>query len=510
MNPFFTYFDTLTNAFDAYTSGTKILSKYNQAYIESYFNVLADYQKQATEYKNFRVFNNLRYLLPTEESYGEWLKNTDTKLNDLLKSEEFSSSLSKYVNSHLELHRLLKAQGYPIQHFEDIYEYITNNWNSYYTSRKEKAISEFKILYKKDNVRLIRFIADYDKSTANNGKNPLLIIYAPINQFHIMDINPNRSVVKSLLSKGIDVYLLDWGYPTSKYDRLSLYDYVTYVRDAVQFIQKQSSTFISVDMQEEIKDKNTNQMNLEIKNTKKNDLIDKSGSDTSSSSNRVNQNSTYPEQKISILGYCWGGIIALCYASLHNNDIRNLTLLAVPVDSSKDQTILSTWAKNLNADKIIDEFGHLNGQVLDIGFMMRNPMRYTIDKYLTMAKKYNDKEFMDIFRSVEEWLYNTPNIPGKLFKDIINECYKNNSLVKNNMRVNNEIINLKKINVPIQTIVAENDDLVSPESTMEIENCVSSNTKKMIKFKGGHVGLCVSGSAHSQLWPEVADWILIN
>ncbi len=120
MNPFFTYFDILTNAFDAYISGTKILSKYNQAYIESYFNVLADYQNQATEYKNFRVFNNLRYLLPTEQSYGEWLKNTDTKLNDLLKSEEFSSSLSKYVKSNLELHRLLKAQGYPIQHFEDI------------------------------------------------------------------------------------------------------------------------------------------------------------------------------------------------------------------------------------------------------------------------------------------------------------------------------------------------------------------------------------------------------
>ena len=125
-------------------------------------------------------------------------------------------------------------------------------------------------------------------------------------------------------------------------------------------------------------------------------------------------------------------------------NIRNLTLLAVPVDSSKDQTILSTWAKNLNADKIIDEWGHLNGQVLDIGFMMRNPMRYTADKYLTMAKKYNDKEFMDIFRSVEEWLYNTPNIPGKLFKDIVNECYKKNSLMKNSMRLNNEIINLQE------------------------------------------------------------------
>lgn len=141
---------------------------------------------------------------------------------------------------------------------------------------------------------------------------------------------------------------------------------------------------------------------------------------------------------------------------------------------------------------------------------MRNPVRYTVDKYLTMIKKYNDTEFMDIFRSVEGWLYNTPNIPGKLFKDIVNECYQNNSLVKNSIGLNHEVINLHKIDVPIQTIVAENDDLVSSASTMEIENYVSSSTKKMIKFKGGHVGLCISGSAHSQLWPEVADWILAN
>jgi polyhydroxyalkanoate synthase subunit PhaC len=150
-------------------------------------------------------------------------KKPDIKLNELLKSEEFLSSLSKHVKSHLELHRLLKAQGYPIRYFEHIYEYITNNWNSYYTRRKDKVISEYRIAIKKDNVRLIYFRGD-DKSTAKEGKNPLLILYAPINQFHILDINPSRSVVKSFLSKGLEFYLLNWGNPTSKYNELSLYE----------------------------------------------------------------------------------------------------------------------------------------------------------------------------------------------------------------------------------------------------------------------------------------------
>src|SRR6188472_4480773 len=149
MIPFSMYFKMLTNAFEALTWGTKILSKYNQAYTESYFDAIRECQKQAAEYKNFEVFDNLRCMLPSEELYEEWLKNTDTKLNDLLKSEEFSSLLSNYVESNLEFRKLLKAQGYPIQYFEDIYEFITNNWNSYYTRRKDKVVSEFRISYKK-------------------------------------------------------------------------------------------------------------------------------------------------------------------------------------------------------------------------------------------------------------------------------------------------------------------------------------------------------------------------
>jgi polyhydroxyalkanoate synthase len=258
-------------------------------------------------------------------------------------------------------------------------------------------------------------------------------------------------------------------------------------------------------MQEDVKDKKEDaiEQNLVIKK----DLIEKYSPHTRST---IDQSSNYPKNKISLLGYCWGGIIALCYASLYNYNLRNLILLAVPVDSSKDQTILAVWAKNLDTDKLIDEFGHFSGQVLDIGFMMRNPMRYTTDKYLTMAKRNNDKHFMDLFISVEEWLYNTPNIPGTLFKDIINGCYKNNLLIKNGMRLNDGIIDLHRIETPILTIVAENDDLVSPDSTLEIQNCVSSKTKKIIRCKGGHVGLCISSSAHSKLWPEVADWILQN
>jgi poly(3-hydroxyalkanoate) synthetase len=90
-------------------------------------------------------------------------------------------------------------------------------------------------------------------------------------------------------------------------------------------------------------------------------------------------------KKISILGYCWGGILALIYTALEatkatqsdddNNTVKSLALMATPVDFSKENTILTNWSKAVNIDKMIHEFGDMNGQILDLAFAMRNPLR---------------------------------------------------------------------------------------------------------------------------------------
>jgi poly(3-hydroxyalkanoate) synthetase len=57
---------------------------------------------------------------------------------------------------------------------------------------------------------------------------PLLMVYAPINRYHILDLNPERSVVKKFVSAGFDVFLLDWGDRQSK-NKPTLADYVDYI-----------------------------------------------------------------------------------------------------------------------------------------------------------------------------------------------------------------------------------------------------------------------------------------
>lgn len=144
---------------------------------------------------------------------------------------------------------------------------------------KEYQLSPHDIIYLKGKTRLLHYhgIKEKEGEEENNSK-PLLIIYAPINRFHIMDLNPKRSVVRNLLSNGLDIYLLDLGYPTKEDDKLSLDDYVDYVKDAVQAILKK----------------------------------EKEGE----GEGEERQGQRQENKKISILGYCWGGILALIYTAL--------------------------------------------------------------------------------------------------------------------------------------------------------------------------------------------------
>ncbi len=129
-------------------------------------------------------------------------------------------------------------------------------------------LSDHEIIFQKDSIKLLHYIHN-NQQTNGSTNNIILVIYAPINRFHILDLNPSKSVVRTLLNNDIDIYLLDWGYPDKKHNELTLKDFIDYIEDAVDVIIQ----------------------------------------------NRSLLSTSYPPIKISILGYCWGGILSLIYTA---------------------------------------------------------------------------------------------------------------------------------------------------------------------------------------------------
>jgi polyhydroxyalkanoate synthase len=470
---------------NAYLYGYRLSAIYNSVYIDTFYGSLKegnrelfeDIRAKMMEGKSSLTEMNLLAFNYSSSIYERWIKDMDKAFATVLRSEEFLSSLSKYVDSVVDLHSIYRQAGYPVDSMDTFFNSNQKQIMSFLSISKKFDLTPHEILHTNGKVRLLHYVPykgdqkneDGSKSTT---KPSLLMIYAPINRFHILDINQDKSVVAQFLRKGIDVYLLDWGYPDKNEDRLSINDYINYIDEAVHIIQKQETN--------------------------------------PARSNGTSKDNNDKSNKVSLLGYCWGGVFALIYCALNNSIIQNLILMATPVDFSKDNTILAEWSRVLDTERIVEEFGHIDGQILDLGFIMRNPPRYLFDKYLKFFRKLNDKLFVDIFLSVERWLYDTPPIPGNLYHQLINDCYRKNMLVSNSMYVDGRQIDLRKINIPLLSIVAEKDDLASPESSLAVNNYVSSKDKTDMKNPGGHVGLCISSPAHEKLWPEVTEWILAH
>jgi polyhydroxyalkanoate synthase subunit PhaC len=417
-------------ASEAQFNAARLGTFYGFAYLRGFLNALYDERQEGTDV------------------YSKWLSNIDRELEVTLRSEHFTRILSDYVNSMIDLRGFFRDSGYPVDHLDNLFDAYVHNMMIFANLSSGFKLTPSEVVLTRGKTRLLHYTSAGEKRGA-----PLLVIYAPINRYHILDIAPEKSVVKKLMSGGLDTYLLDWGHPGPGDDSLSLKDYVGYVEAAVDFIKKSS------------------------------------GAD-----------------RVSILGYCWGGIMALIYGALNAKNVSRLGLMAVPVDTDRDSSILSVWAKALDSDKIASEFGHMDGQMLDLGFIMRNPPKYAFDKYVKFFEKMHDKSFVDTFTAVERWLYNTPPIPGSLYRDIIDGCYKENALFRNEMTIDGRKVDLARIDMPVLTVTAEHDDLASPTSTLAVLDVVSSKNKDSMSLPSGHVGLCIGGKAHKNLWPRVAEW----
>lgn len=315
----------------------------------------------------------------------------------------------------------------------------------------EIATSPKTQVYAEDKLKLYR----YNRDTEATYKTPVLIVYALVNTYKMLDIQPDRSYIKNLLNAGLDVYLIDWGYPTKSDKFLSIDDYVNgYINNCVDFIRKK---------------------------------------------NRV--------EKINILSICQGGTLSVIYSSLYPNKIKNLVTHVTPIDFSTNDGLLFRWSKDMDFDKIVEGFdGLIPGDFLNQGFDMLKPMM-KIQKQQTLTNSLDDKDKLLNFLRMEKWISESPDQTGECFRQFMKELYQENKLVKGELEVGGKKVNLKNLTSNLLNIYATEDHLVPPAATIPLNDYVGSKDKELYSFKGGHIGVFVGSKSQKELAPAVTSWL---
>jgi polyhydroxyalkanoate synthase subunit PhaC len=261
--------------------------------------------------------------------------------------------------------------------------------------------------------------------------------------------------MKKLLEKGLDVYIMDWGYPTKSDRFLTMEDYIDgYMNDAVDFLRKYNSV-----------------------------------------------------PKIHMMSICQAGTFSMIYASLYPEKLQTLTTYVAPFDFSTNKCMLFKWTKYIDIDTMVDTLGIIPGEMIDEAFGMMKPSM-NISKYIGVMNSLEDKEKMLNFLRMEHWKADLPAIAGEMYRKYIKDLFRDNKLIKGTFELGGRKVDLKKMTVPYLNVYATEDTIIPNESTLAIMPKIGSKDKTEYAFPGGHIGVFVGGKSQKELAPAVAKWVM--
>lgn len=284
---------------------------------------------------------------------------------------------------------------------------------------------------------------------------PVLVVYAMVNRYTMLDLQPNRSLIRNLLDQGQDVYLIDWGY-TDCMDRfMTMEDYIDgFINDCIDFMREE-----------------------------------------------------HERESVNLLGVCQGGTFSSIYAALYPEKIKNFIAIVTPVDFDTQDGLLNVWASGFNADLMIDANGNISGDMMNNAYTMLQPFSLSVQKYINMVNIMDDAEKLADFLRMETWIFDSPDQPGETLRQFLKEIYQGNKLIKGEFYLGKRLVDLKKITMPLLNIYAEFDTLVPPVSTKALSKSVGTKDVEELTYPVGHIGMFVSGKTQKTLAPKIAEWI---
>ena len=315
----------------------------------------------------------------------------------------------------------------------------------------EYANTPRELVYSEDKLKVWHFKG----AKKPTSRVPLLIAYALVNTVWMTDLQEDRSMVRNLLEQGEDVYLIDWGYPDASDRWLTLDDYINgYLDRCVDAVRQRHEL----------------------------DAID-------------------------LLGICQGGVFSLCYTALHPHKIRNLITMVTPVNFHTPDNMLSHWARTLDVDRFVDTVGNIPAALMNYVYLSLKPVRLNQQKYVGLVDILESPIELENFLRMERWIFDSPDQAGDAFREFIQKFYQQNGLMSGELEIGGRRVDLAKIRQPVLNIFAEQDHLVPPDASRAMAARLGTEEYTQLAFKGGHIGIYVSGRAQREVPPAIHQWL---
>jgi polyhydroxyalkanoate synthase subunit PhaC len=293
------------------------------------------------------------------------------------------------------------------------------------------AATPGKVVFRNALMELIQ----YEPTTPQVYKRPLLIVPPWINKFYILDLNPEKSFIRWAVAQGLTVFVISWVNPDERHaDK----DFASYMREGV---------LTAVDCIEQ----------------------------------------ATGEREITAAGYCVGGTLVastLAYMAAEGDKrITGATFFATQIDFA-DPGDLKVFvdAEQLKAvEERMAERGYLEGSAMANAFNMLRPNDLIWSYYVNNYLKGKEPMPFDLL----VWNSDSTRMPAANHKFYLRHCYLQNDLSNGRMELNGRTLDLKKVTIPVYELATKEDHIAPARSAFT-----------GAKSFGGPVRYVMAGSGH--------------
>lgn len=308
---------------------------------------------------------------------------------------------------------------------------------SYFKLGENVATTPGQVVFQNEIMQLIQ----YSPTTEEVAKTPMLICPPWINKFYILDLQPKNSFIKWLVDQGRTVFVVSWVNPGPELKHKTFEDYI------------KQGLFEALDA-----------------------VKDATG-----------------EKKIDTIGYCIGGTMlstALALMAKKGDDrINSATFFTAQADFTEaGDLLLFVDDEQLDAiEKQMDAAGGvLEGRAMANTFnMLRSNdliWSFVIDNYM----KGKDPARFDLLF----WNSDATRMPKKVHLFYLREFYQKNALAKGDMEMDDQKLDLSKVDIPIFMQAGETDHIAPYRSIYKTARLFASggNDKVIYMLAGsGHI-----------------------
>ncbi|MBX3518699.1 MAG: class I poly(R)-hydroxyalkanoic acid synthase [Xanthobacteraceae bacterium] len=308
---------------------------------------------------------------------------------------------------------------------------IRQSDSSLFEVGRNLATTPGKVVFQNDLIQVIQYTPVTEKVLAV----PLVIVPPWINKFYVLDLTPEKSMIKWAVEQGITVFVISWVNPDANLAMKSFQDYMN------------EGVFAALDTAEKITG----------------------------------------EKQSHICGYCVGGTmtaVSLAYLAATGQDrIASATFLATQVDF--------TYAGDLKVFVDEDQLEALERRMKQVGFLdsTKMAMAFNMLRSNDLVWPYIVNNYMrgkaPFPFDLLYWNSDSTRLPAANHSFYLRNCYLENKLSAGKMAIDNVRLDLGKVKVPVYNLATREDHIAPPKSVF-----LGSS------FFGGPVRFVLGGSGH--------------